>query len=65
MENSDHFATWTKEEADEAAATLLAELDSDNLTNKKKKKEKEKKKTTSSCSCKIEERQSRRIATGK
>merc|ERR1712161_107109 len=54
MENSVHFATRTQEEADEAAAALLAELDTEKLRTeasskaKKKQEEEEERKTTSS-----------------
>ena len=71
MDNPCNFATRTQEEADVAAATLLAELDTEKLRTetsskaKKKQEQEEERKTTSSCSYTIEERQSRRIATEK
>ena len=59
MENSCHFATRTQEEADEAAAALLAELDTEKLRTeasskaKKNKKKKKKEKQQAAAAAKL------------
>ena len=46
MKNSSHFATWTQEEADKAAVTLLVELNTEKFKTEASSKTKKNKKKT-------------------